>query len=421
MALVSSPDFPWVASTVRQGSQELTAISYVEDYQPPSLPTQPFELPDPDMQDFDASITVVGTGGFTSEAPAQQMPSEEAGPSAIEFQEPPLGSDLSVDIETYNRVQNFLSPPESRTDTQLREDKGLYGLQTSMADEELGQHQPKHSPTGISGTAKTFPSLPWDFVFTPTPNRPSHRESAGGPAEALSRVQGYPSSYGMSGLTPSDNGFVKPTTRKIVPCAWLTLSLQILPAEPECPLGVWEAGSRSCSSTVADGRATAPSAGCRGARSGSWHSSHVPQQPGQPARGQFPAAPQMGVLDTSLQPGSPWGRFPSEASGLAFGGGGSAFHQNPPPQHSSVSSLAGLQSPRGRHNHDGGIAGAGHEGGGSKWQNTTTTWGRGRDSPNAEPAAFRKSAKPASLSGDDSADYDRNALLNALKDHKPRH
>ncbi len=215
VALVGNDAFPWVANTTQQGSQEVMTISYAEDYQSAGPPMPLPNTARVDVGGLPASIDVpdnTGLDEFASEALGQLrlgQSTRPTGPSdspGIDFQEPPLGSDLNVDIETYNRVQNFLTPPEIPADAQLRESSSSYGMHSATADEVFGQLQLPTSPAAVPGTAKTFPGLPWDFVFTPTPNRPGQRDITSG--VTAGGWQDYPR-HAASGSMSSDDGFAK--------------------------------------------------------------------------------------------------------------------------------------------------------------------------------------------------------------------
>ena len=109
--------------------------------------------------------------------------------AAAEFE-----SDFNIDRDMYNLVNDFLAPPESRTDQAVRGgDETSYGMQSSTANEVFGSLQNK-SPTPGSATAKAFPTLPWDFFISPAPHGPSQEGGAMRGLEHELRQQKLPGS-----------------------------------------------------------------------------------------------------------------------------------------------------------------------------------------------------------------------------------
>jgi len=185
VALVSTENFPWKASSIRVGSGDMPGISYADDLQPSaSAPVREVNsLPRAQLATADARDQAIPSRRISTETHQPPKPSEVFDRKNTIIQAVPLDADLNVDIETYSRVQNFLAPPESRELARGKADESSYGMHSSTAEEIFGQVQPRSpiapSPTAPSSATKTFPSLPWDLVFTPKPN-PGMAAEAGG-------------------------------------------------------------------------------------------------------------------------------------------------------------------------------------------------------------------------------------------------
>ncbi|KAI2623874.1 hypothetical protein GGS26DRAFT_212810 [Hypomontagnella submonticulosa] len=91
---------------------------------------------------------------------------QEQAPSSL------LDTDLSGDSEMVNMVNKLLDPADdSRPQSSLTQGDTSYGMNTSIADEIFGRLATDCAqPSTVS---KTIPSLPWDYFYDPTSNRPT--------------------------------------------------------------------------------------------------------------------------------------------------------------------------------------------------------------------------------------------------------
>ncbi|KAF9875494.1 hypothetical protein CkaCkLH20_06875 [Colletotrichum karsti] len=79
--------------------------------------------------------------------------------------------DFSSDADMLNMVNDFLMPPIANHDSPAESPEDTsYGMNSTMANEVFGV-PPTNSPPALgSATGKTFPSLPWNMIYTPTPH-----------------------------------------------------------------------------------------------------------------------------------------------------------------------------------------------------------------------------------------------------------
>ncbi|KAI8231433.1 Protein SMG7 [Colletotrichum sp. SAR 10_96] len=113
---------------------------------------------------------------------APKMPPPKPTPSRTQQQQPTPGRnsnktqgqsdyDFSSDTDMLNMVNDFLMPPSAThaSPVQSPEDTS-YGMNSAMANEVFNV-PPTNSPPALgSATGKTFPSLPWNMIYTPTPH-----------------------------------------------------------------------------------------------------------------------------------------------------------------------------------------------------------------------------------------------------------
>ncbi|KAL0930914.1 telomerase activating protein est1 [Colletotrichum truncatum] len=79
--------------------------------------------------------------------------------------------DFSSDTDMLNMVNDFLMPPAAHHESPIDSpDDTSYGMNSTMANEVFGVPQTNSPPALGSATAKTFPSLPWNMIYTPTPH-----------------------------------------------------------------------------------------------------------------------------------------------------------------------------------------------------------------------------------------------------------
>ncbi|OHE96091.1 telomerase activating protein Est1 [Colletotrichum orchidophilum] len=77
--------------------------------------------------------------------------------------------DFSSDADMLHMVNDFLMPPQAHVSPAESHEDTTYGMNSAMANEVFGV-PPTNSPPALgSATAKTFPSLPWNMIYTPTP------------------------------------------------------------------------------------------------------------------------------------------------------------------------------------------------------------------------------------------------------------
>ena len=176
--LVHLQDFPWIATRSSKDGSYVTTVAYSGDHHALAAATgarveNQFGEQDPSQLAGDFSML------GTSESPPLPTAMEE--PAAVQFHLVPLDSDLNVDLETYSRVETFLAPPEPETASSSwarGADSTAYGTGSSTAERVYGQPQPT-SPALGSSRSKAFPGLPWDFVFTPTPQQSTLQNAPG--------------------------------------------------------------------------------------------------------------------------------------------------------------------------------------------------------------------------------------------------
>ncbi|KXH58878.1 telomerase activating protein Est1 [Colletotrichum salicis] len=76
---------------------------------------------------------------------------------------------MSSDADMLHMVNDFLMPPQAHVSPAGSHEDTSYGMNSAMANEVFGV-PPTNSPPALgSATAKAFPSLPWNMIYTPTP------------------------------------------------------------------------------------------------------------------------------------------------------------------------------------------------------------------------------------------------------------
>ena len=173
--LTNMPSFPWLATDLPKDGTRVTAVVYAEDHQALMATTATDSGNQSVKQDPGELTEDMSRPGSLESTLSPVAPDQ---PGGVQYHPTPLDSDLNIDSETYSRVETFLAPPEPETtSSNWVRDAGSasYRRAPSTAEEVLGQPQPTSPAAGLS-RGKTFPGLPWDFVFTPTP-RPSIQQS----------------------------------------------------------------------------------------------------------------------------------------------------------------------------------------------------------------------------------------------------
>lgn len=212
MALAEDAVFPFAMSQVNKGSRELTQVIFLEEGKIGTIGgghmgvSDPGD-PEPAIGDLATMLSklqaspitagmesvprgasidageeraVSGTRSKTAAAvhTAQHLPgSPQDAPSSL----PQMATDPEYTMESqlYGIVNDFLAPPESHSQEGSREkDETSYGMHSETAKEVFGSMAAAVSPGPGSGTKKSFPSLPWGYFYTPTPQKSGPPEGA---------------------------------------------------------------------------------------------------------------------------------------------------------------------------------------------------------------------------------------------------
>ncbi|RYP10476.1 hypothetical protein DL764_000659 [Monosporascus ibericus] len=104
---------------------------------------------------------------------AEDSPQTKKGKSAQEEQRGPVSDlDLSGDSAMIDMVNKLLDPTEGpRPESSRAQPDTSYGMDSSTANEIFAQLS--SSPAQPSPVAKSIPSLPWGYFYTPTPHPPA--------------------------------------------------------------------------------------------------------------------------------------------------------------------------------------------------------------------------------------------------------
>ncbi|TDZ87642.1 Protein SMG7 [Colletotrichum sidae] len=81
--------------------------------------------------------------------------------------------DFSSDTDMLNMVSDFLMPPIANESPLESPEDTSYGMNSAMANEVFAVPSSHSPPAPGSATAKTFPGLPWEMIYTPTPHSKS--------------------------------------------------------------------------------------------------------------------------------------------------------------------------------------------------------------------------------------------------------
>ncbi|KAK4155907.1 hypothetical protein C8A00DRAFT_13108 [Chaetomidium leptoderma] len=226
---LSAPEskFPLTTSAITKGSRDLTAFVYLEGGKPepiPSLPEahhltpraapstiervpqMPVVAPSPcesnelsEDQEFygpdlrNAASNGAGNGTRSRQAPAPTRPMPTAAPVA----------EFPIDRQMYDILNAFIDPPESApvakpaTPGRLPAPTSPYGMGSAAVAEAFGAGA-SNSPAPGSAGAKTFPTLPWEYFYTPEPVDSALRNTS---------TNGAGAGWGANGA-----GFPRPTS-----------------------------------------------------------------------------------------------------------------------------------------------------------------------------------------------------------------
>jgi hypothetical protein len=204
---LSTPEskFPLATSTITKGSRELTTFVYLENGKPEPAPAVP-AVPDP------ALTTAPPVIEQPAQLPVAQMPVVAPSPcESTEYSEdqefygpalshaaatngarvakaPPVTapapavpvSEFPLDRQMFTILNDFINPPESapaakpETPTRYSARMNPYGMDSAGVAEAFGAGAgagagATTSPAPGSASAKAFPTLPWDYFYTPAP------------------------------------------------------------------------------------------------------------------------------------------------------------------------------------------------------------------------------------------------------------
>ncbi|KAL1871723.1 hypothetical protein VTK73DRAFT_1863 [Phialemonium thermophilum] len=108
--------------------------------------------------------------------PSRHYPPVSAPSGAVE-------SDTSMENRLFELLDDFLAPPEShkqRTSPEVRQESS-YGMHSGTAQDvfqSAAAAHPPASPEPASGPKKSFPTLPWNYFYTPSDHNPGPQAAA---------------------------------------------------------------------------------------------------------------------------------------------------------------------------------------------------------------------------------------------------
>ncbi|KAK0673886.1 hypothetical protein QBC41DRAFT_103979 [Cercophora samala] len=126
---------------------------------------------------------------------------------------------LPIENQLYNILNDFLSPPETRsaqkpeTPTRLvPEDSTSYGMGSSTANEVFGAASSSPIPNPGSATGKTFPTLPWSYFLDSGAGGPVTKNNGAGPGSNGwdTSMSARPASQGNPAHLAGNHGFNNP-------------------------------------------------------------------------------------------------------------------------------------------------------------------------------------------------------------------
>ncbi|WYZ40163.1 hypothetical protein EsH8_IV_000504 [Colletotrichum jinshuiense] len=178
-------NFPFTYTSSPKG----LLFSYEEDYTPKPSAVEPAGLSsaekalpaDAPTAHHDTTKVPARPEVKTSTTPSPMPPATMAPPQAQPRAQPqptPARNkvqgqseyDFSSDADMLHMVNDFLMPPKVHDSPAESLEDTSYGMNSAMANEVFGV-PPTNSPPALgSATAKTFPSLPWNMIYTPTPH-----------------------------------------------------------------------------------------------------------------------------------------------------------------------------------------------------------------------------------------------------------
>lgn len=210
---LSAPEskFPFTTSTMTKGSHELTTVGYLEGGKPDPPPSLP--VPQPTTSDYFSPMAAVPPTASVPDT-SEQIPErpmaapslcesnevsedeEFYGPSlrrassgghqvqarpVVEATQPTPSSEFPIEKQLFRILNDFMSPPESipakpETPSRPSGQTSPYGMDAAAA--AAAAEPVSTSPAPGSAGAKTFPTLPWNYFYTPAPVDSALRHSS---------------------------------------------------------------------------------------------------------------------------------------------------------------------------------------------------------------------------------------------------
>jgi hypothetical protein len=181
LTLAQDTSFPFTTSKITKGSRDLTQIIYVEDGTPAVAPTSVEGMGAvPAVGELTAKLghlQASPSGSGKRSRPQGSLTGNELKPGISPMAAPPprvspygaTESEYSLDSQLHHLVDTLLAPPEKQATSPSQDTS--YGMHTNTANEVFGPALTTTSPGPGSATAKSFPSLPWNYFYTPTPQK----------------------------------------------------------------------------------------------------------------------------------------------------------------------------------------------------------------------------------------------------------
>jgi hypothetical protein len=180
--------FPFTTSKTTKGSREQTTIVYLENGKPQPALVVPSPLP----TSFKGQSSNIPTAPSLCESNALSENMEFYGPgigrkgsdtrksriAAAAPVQPAPAAEFPIDKQLFRILNDFLSPPESAPTAETeRPTRRVADLNLTRGGEGFGVAASANSAPGSAGT-KTFPTLPWNYFYTPAPVDPLLRKSS---------------------------------------------------------------------------------------------------------------------------------------------------------------------------------------------------------------------------------------------------
>ncbi|KAK3313851.1 hypothetical protein B0H66DRAFT_364100 [Apodospora peruviana] len=253
--LANDSPFPIMHSKIMEDSQERVRFLYTEIGKPVPTTNMPANLP---AAPVDAAAAVTMSAVMPAAVDQPPMPAVAVVPtendsdafsgdedfyaapvekptssvrrvlpehSTVASRAAPGASEFPIENQLYGILNDFLTPPEtgkatrvseSRTDSQSQ-NQTSYGMGSTTAREVLGSVA-STSPTPDSANGKTFPTLPWNYFYTPAIGEGLLQHAAKGNSPGWGTTNGLATSRpGTSRVTTQGQGVDNLTIRNMVP------------------------------------------------------------------------------------------------------------------------------------------------------------------------------------------------------------